>query len=200
MPAMWEHSADANAEPPVAGRVRAPAAVAHRPLLAGDWFARPATRYALALLLVLVSLAIRVPLDPLIGAQAPFIFYFPAILVSSVLGGLGPGFVATLVSAGLVLLQLGAPGGLDQPDVITTIAYAIVGVAISWIGDLLLRARHQAASGTLEVLAREAHLQSILDTVPDAMIVIDETEPCIRSALQRNGCSAIVPVRRWAGT
>ena len=29
-------------------------------------------------------------------------------------------------------------------------------------------------SGTAKVLAREAHLRSILETVPDAMIVIDE--------------------------
>lgn len=70
------------------------------------------------------------------GAQAPFIFYFPAILVSSVLGGFGPGLVATLVSSDLVLLQLGAPEELDQPEVITTIAYAVVGVAISYVNQL----------------------------------------------------------------
>ncbi len=172
---MREQSADTVAEPSVVGRGDAPRAEAHRLLSADHWFSRPLTRYGLALLLVLVSLAVRIPLDPLIGARAPFIFYFPAILVASVLGGVGPGLVATLLSAGLVLIQLGAPGGLDQPDLITTIAYAAVGIAISWVGELLLRARRQAASGTQEVLAREAHLQSILDTVPDAMIVIDET-------------------------
>jgi two-component system sensor kinase FixL len=38
---------------------------------------------------------------------------------------------------------------------------------MAWIGELLRRTRRQAA-------AREVHLQSILDTVPEAMIVIDE--------------------------
>ncbi len=38
---------------------------------------------------------------------------------------------------------------------------------MAWFGELLQRTRRQAA-------AREAHLQSILDTVPEAMIVIDE--------------------------
>ena len=42
-----------------------------------------------------------------------------------------------------------------------------LGIAIAWIGELLQRTRRQAA-------AREVHLQSILDTVPEAMIVIDE--------------------------
>jgi two-component system sensor kinase FixL len=38
----------------------------------------------------------------------------------------------------------------------------------------LARSRIQAAASTRDLLAREAHLQSILDTVPDAMVVIDE--------------------------
>ncbi len=36
------------------------------------------------------------------------------------------------------------------------------------------RSRVRAAASTQALMAREAHLQSILDTVPDAMIVIDE--------------------------
>ena len=43
----------------------------------------------------------------------------------------------------------------------------MLGVAIAWFGEGLQRTRREAA-------AREAHLQSILDTVPEAMIVIDE--------------------------
>ena len=45
---------------------------------------------------------------------------------------------------------------------------------MSWVGELLHRSRRRANLMTRDALAREAHLQSILDTVPEAMIVIDE--------------------------
>jgi two-component system, LuxR family, sensor kinase FixL len=144
-------------------------------IFATDYLHRPhPVRYGLALALVFLSLLLRLPLDPIIGDRSPYLFFLPAILVSSVLGGLGPGLLATVAGAGLVLFQLGAPGDLDRSGLLITLAYGVVGVAISWFGEHLLRARLRAAASTQEVLAREAHLKSILDTVPDAMIVIDE--------------------------
>ncbi len=46
---------------------------------------------------------------------------------------------------------------------------------------------------------REAHLQSVLDTVPDAMIVIDVAASCSRLAPLRKGSSAIRRSKPWAG-
>jgi two-component system sensor kinase FixL len=45
---------------------------------------------------------------------------------------------------------------------------------VSWVGELLHRSRRRTNLMTRDALAREAHLKSILDTVPEAMIVIDE--------------------------
>jgi two-component system sensor kinase FixL len=50
----------------------------------------------------------------------------------------------------------------------------MIGAGIAWSGEQLQRNRIKAAISTREALAREAHLASILDTVPEAMIVIDE--------------------------
>ena len=47
---------------------------------------------------------------------------------------------------------------------------------MAWGGEQLQRSRLRTTS-TQETVAREAHLQSILDTVPDAMVVIDEHGP-----------------------
>jgi two-component system sensor kinase FixL len=55
------------------------------------------------------------------------------------------------------------------------VAFAAVGIAMSWFGTRLKRSRLQSATRQRELEAREAHVQSILDTVPDAMIVIDES-------------------------
>ena len=54
------------------------------------------------------------------------------------------------------------------------IAFTLIGIGVSWGGELLHRSRLRATVMTRDAVAHEAHLQSILDTVPDAMIVIDE--------------------------
>jgi two-component system, LuxR family, sensor kinase FixL len=50
----------------------------------------------------------------------------------------------------------------------------VIGIGVSVIGGRLQRMRLRAAASTQDVVAREAHLQSILETIPDAMVVIDE--------------------------
>jgi two-component system, LuxR family, sensor kinase FixL len=55
-----------------------------------------------------------------------------------------------------------------------SVAFTIIAIGISWGGELLHRSRQRAMVMTRDAQAREAHLQSILDTVPEAMIVIDE--------------------------
>jgi two-component system sensor kinase FixL len=62
----------------------------------------------------------------------------------------------------------------SQADLVNACAFAAIGIGMAWGGDQLQRNRDRAAASTQETLAREAHLQSILDTVPDAMVVIDE--------------------------
>jgi two-component system sensor kinase FixL len=59
-------------------------------------------------------------------------------------------------------------------DLARAIMFATVGIAIAWFGERLRTGWLQAAESDRDSTAREAHLQSILDTVPDAMIVIDE--------------------------
>src|SRR5262249_25042056 len=48
------------------------------------------------------------------------------------------------------------------------------GIVMAWSGEQSRRNREQAIASTQNALAREAHVKSILETVPDAMIVIDE--------------------------
>jgi two-component system sensor kinase FixL len=72
-------------------------------------------------------------------------------------------------------------------------AFAVIGIGVSWGGGLLHRSRRRAILMTGEALAREAHLESILDTVPEAMIVIDERGiiQSFSSAAERQfGCRA----------
>jgi two-component system sensor kinase FixL len=111
---------------------------------------------------------------PTLGNQALYLFLVPPVLIAGTLGGIGPGLVATSLSLGLHLCATGAYPNLADPrsplfvaEVARGVTFAALGVGIAWFGERLQHSRQQAA-------AREAHLRSILDTVPEAMVVIDE--------------------------
>jgi len=130
-------------------------------------------RYGVAPAVVAMALVARALLAPVLHGDTVFLYFVPAVLISAAVGGLGPGLLATalsLVAAAFIIAQTGAASfGL-----INSIAFAIIGIGVSWGGELLRRSGVRASLLARDALAREAHVQSILDTVPEAMIVIDE--------------------------
>lgn len=130
-------------------------------------------RYALALAVVVVAFGLRVILEPLLHSQGTYLLFVPAVLIASSVGGFGPGVVSTgaaILLAFAFFLDL----PLGKTDVVFLGLFAVIGTGMAWLGDRLHRAQVSAAEKTRDLLAREAHLQSILDTIPDAMVVIDE--------------------------
>jgi two-component system sensor kinase FixL len=138
-----------------------------------------ALHYAAGIALVAIAFAIHVQLQPLLGTQGRFLLYVPAVLIASVLGGIGPGLVTGLLSLVLGLPSL-ALTGLSPGDQVNAAVFATICVGIMFVGEYLWRSRRKMTAATDDMLAREAHLTSILNTVPDAMIVID-TRGIIRS-------------------
>ncbi|HVZ50715.1 MAG TPA: PAS domain S-box protein [Pseudolabrys sp.] len=131
-------------------------------------------RYGVAPTVVALSLAARALLLPVLHDDTVFLYFIPAVLVAAGVGGMGPGLLATalsLIAAGFIL---GSAESTANPFVVNGSAFAAIGVGMSWGGELLRRGRRRTGLMTRDALAREAHLQSILDTVPEAMIVIDE--------------------------
>jgi two-component system, LuxR family, sensor kinase FixL len=135
---------------------------------------RSASVYLGSLALVAIVFFLRSVAASALDNQASDLFLVVPVLIAGMLGGLGPGLLATAFS--FVLQVYGAGGYSNLIDVhapqfgievARAITFATLGVGIAWFGDRLQRARHKAA-------AREAHLQSILNTVPEATIVIDE--------------------------
>jgi len=98
----------------------------------------------------------------------------PAVVIAAWLGGGGTGLLATALSIAAALFLLTDSPPIVAQTLINMTAFAVIGIGVSWGGELLLRSRLRTALMTRDTLAREAHLQSILDTVPEAMIVIDE--------------------------
>ncbi len=131
-------------------------------------------RYGMAPTFVVLALAVRALLLPVVPDNTLFLFFVPAVLISAGIGGLGPGLLATGLSLAVACSLLVTGDAPLHSALANGLAFTTIGIVVSWGGELLLRGRRRASVLTHEALAREAHLQSILDTVPEAMIVIDE--------------------------
>jgi two-component system, LuxR family, sensor kinase FixL len=130
--------------------------------------------YAVAPAAVALAFGARVLLAPALGHEATFLFFVPAVLAASGVGGIGPGLLAVALGLVLGFFFVASPGSPTPAELVGGIAFAVIGGGMAWWGGQLTRARDRQSETTREVLAREAHLTSILETVPDAMVVIDE--------------------------
>ena len=130
--------------------------------------------YGLALVAIAVGAALWLALEGYLNGQSAYLFFLPAILIGSALGGWGPGAFATALGLVIGLFCLTDFRALTASGAIQAAAFALVGGGAAWRGEILHRSRRDAAAAVQATLAREAQLKSILDTVPDAMIVIDE--------------------------
>jgi two-component system, LuxR family, sensor kinase FixL len=130
--------------------------------------------YVISMLLVVIFFLVQALFAPTLGNQTLYLFLVPPVLIAGTVGGIGPGVLATALSLGLHLYATGAYANFADPssqlfaaEMARGITFAALGVGIAWFGARLQHSRQQAT-------AREAHLRSILDTMPEAMVVIDE--------------------------
>src|SRR5215472_9485561 len=133
-----------------------------------DWkgaiWGRFARRYGIAFLAIALALAAKLALAPLLSGDASYLFFLPAILIASAIGGLAPGLLATalgLFFGFYFVLKARVPLAADYVD---AVAFALVGLGISWRGAILTRFRIAAATSAEDAEARAAHLKSILDS------------------------------------
>lgn len=127
-------------------------------------------RSAVALLLALGTLAagigLRLALAPMLGDGVIFIFFVPAVFVAAALAGLWQGLLLSVLCC-LTGLLLASGNGISAGEGVTAVVFLLVSAAVTAGGEWFQRASERAER-------REAHLRSILETVPDAMVVIDE--------------------------
>jgi PAS domain S-box-containing protein len=121
-----------------------------------------ALRYGVAMAAVGAALGTKLLLDPLTVQDTPFLLVFGAIIVSSWYGGLGPGLLATAVSALATDYFFLYPRGiltgfsLEGIDVIT---FILEGVLVSLLTSSLRSARDRAQRSTLEAKSHEESLR-----------------------------------------
>jgi len=127
----------------------------------------------IALGVIALGLAARLGLDPLLEKRATYIFFVPGVVVAAI-GGARTAAIATIAGAAAGVAGDAITGQLLVGDWVAAGVFLVVGAAIAAGGAWLERARAGEAATLRELAQREGHLTSILQTVPDAMIVIDE--------------------------
>jgi two-component system sensor kinase FixL len=126
------------------------------------WF-----RYGTAAAAALLVFALLYVLHQYFADRTFMVIYMPVVVYAAFAGGLGPAMLATALCIGISLFFLGGELIADPANLIDVVFFAVLGPVLGFIGERLLRESEGSRY-------REAQLQSILDTVPEAMIVIDE--------------------------
>ncbi len=138
-------------------------------LKAASLFPLARRRTAAALAFAIAGVAAGLLARQALGRDDALLF-IPAVVGAAALGGFLPGLAATALGACAGLLV----GGFGAGPATSASLFLAVGGALSLGGEWFQRSGERAASVHAELSDREAHLRSILDTIPDAMIVIDE--------------------------
>jgi len=129
--------------------------------------------YAVVVGLLLLALAVRLAAHQFVPTAVVTLFFVPAVLVGALMGGLAAGLFGTALTVIPVYYLLTLRGD-DSVALWTNVAlFVLVGIIIAWAGELLAQSRRSATARQRTLETREAHVKSILDTVPDATVSID---------------------------
>ena len=129
-------------------------------------------RYGGAVLLVVVAVILRDVLDRSFGSGSTYVTFYPVTLLAAVLGGLGPGILATLLSAASAAYFFLEPHGIGvaKPgDEIGVVIFALTGIGVSVVAQTLNRV-HQRTEERL--LGSSLYSRSLLEAALDPMMTI----------------------------
>lgn len=131
--------------------------------------AGPFSGYAIIGAATALTAALAITLPGVIVLDLIFIVLAP-VAVASFWRGWAHGLAATAI--GLALGALLGHQGFSAPA--SALLFAALGAALAGIGAWAVKRRRQRDAADRALLERDAHLRSIFDTAPEAMIVINE--------------------------
>lgn len=146
--------------------------------------------HCVAVLFVAAAVPLTLALRPLEQTAAPNAFFFAAVMLSAFVGGLGPGLLATFLSAlalEVVFLRTGNDPGLAAAAGVRLAVFVLVAALISWLNgrrlrlEAELRRRDRRKDEFVAALAHE--LRNFLSPVANVLHVL-------RAGDADGGCSA----------
>ncbi len=146
-------------------------------------------RFNLAVVMMLAAMGLRLGLTRLVGSElSPYMTVYPAIMLTALLAGFGPGFVVTVLSGFVIGHEYLAPTGLfaiaSPGDRLAMVFFIGMGTLVSLVVDLYQRNRDKVDAYARKSLQREnearlavfaaATFEGILET--EAGLIIDCNE------------------------
>jgi two-component system sensor kinase FixL len=128
--------------------------------------------YLAAGVLVLLAYAILFLANQLFDVLIVAIVFVPAVLGAAVLGGLRPGIFATALTIPILYLLLEADHSAASLSANLAL-FSVVGALLSWGGGELHAARSRERQTASSLAHRSTELTTLLDTVLDAVVVIE---------------------------
>ncbi|MGH9721636.1 MAG: PAS domain S-box protein [Bryobacteraceae bacterium] len=121
-------------------------------------------KYAVSIVTVLAAVFVRRLMTPSLDEVSPFLIFTLAVVFSAWYGGLGPGLLATALSAAAVLAA--QPSAISATLVAHTILFLSTGVAVVW--------SITGSRRTSQILERtHRRIGDILDSMRDGFVVCD---------------------------
>ncbi|HET7699028.1 MAG TPA: PAS domain S-box protein [Vicinamibacterales bacterium] len=135
-----------------------------------------ASRYAAALGLFAGAVLLRDLFTESFGTDAPYLHFYPAIIIAAWYGGLGPGLLTTALSTLAAMYSLLPPAGFavgDPTDQLSLAVFAATGIVISSLNHRLHVTQQAQREAIATSTARAERLDAILNMTADGIIVID---------------------------
>ncbi|MFO0437581.1 MAG: sensor histidine kinase [Phenylobacterium sp.] len=130
--------------------------------------------YGLAVAAVMVVLMARVVFTTQPTPRLDLFLLAPALLAAAIPGGAGPVILASLLGLAGSFALTGGRALMDGEEILGLVLYIAASGGLAAAAWRLRRMTATARTMLARSKQRQDHLQSILDTVPEAMIVIDE--------------------------
>jgi len=124
-------------------------------------------RYGSAAAGAVVAFVILLALHSYFADRTFTVIYLPVVVLAVFVGGRGPALFAIVLCLGISIFFLRGEILTNPANFIDISLFIVLGLIFGFIGDHLLKESEQSRY-------RRAQLQSILDTVPEAMIMIDD--------------------------
>jgi PAS domain S-box-containing protein len=145
-------------------------------------------RYGVAALIVGVAVLVKLLLDPLTTQDTPFLLILGAIMVSAWYGGLGPGLLATGLSAlatDYFFLDPKVSFTTLGPELLDLAAFVLEGVLVCVLTASLRTARDRAERNKLEA---ESHQENLRESEERFRLMVEGVKDYAYFMLDPKGC------------
>ncbi len=114
--------------------------------------------YVISIVIIVAALLLYQESVKLVGALPPYIFFYPAVIITALLGGFGPGILATAAAALLAAYWILPPYGFavsSLPDIVGMVIFSFSSILICVVALLYRRARQKAADYAADLVHHE---------------------------------------------